>query len=93
VSEKCLSVEKEVLRVNFAIFVGLEGAQMTLFSPDAKISISHYRLVWRPTFILPFGLGAAFHITVWSETGFHISVPGGSRKKFGFSTDNFPIFD
>jgi hypothetical protein len=72
------------------------GAQMTLFSPDAKISILHYRLVWKPTFVLPFGLEAKFHIinTVWSGTGFHIvTVPGGSRRKFGFYSGYFPLFD
>jgi hypothetical protein len=61
---------------------------MTLFSPDEKISISHYRLVWNPTFLLPFGPEAKIHNTVCSGTGCHIintAVPGGSRRKFGFS--------
>jgi hypothetical protein len=34
---------------------------MTLFSPETKTLISHiYRLVLKPTFILPFGLEANF---------------------------------
>jgi hypothetical protein len=33
---------------------------MTLFSPDTKIFISHYRLDLKPTFILQFGLEANF---------------------------------
>jgi hypothetical protein len=58
---------------------------MTLFSPDTKVFISHYRLVLKPTFILPFGLEAnfilpfglvsEFHVTVRPGTGFHITVP------------------
>jgi hypothetical protein len=33
---------------------------MTLYSGDPKISVLHYRLVWKPNFILPFGLGPDF---------------------------------
>jgi hypothetical protein len=36
------------------------GAQMTLYSGDPKISVLHHRLVWKPNFILPFGLGPDF---------------------------------
>jgi hypothetical protein len=43
------------------------GAQMTLFSPDTKIFISHYRLVLKPTFILSFGLEANFPFPMAAE--------------------------
>jgi hypothetical protein len=33
---------------------------MTLYSGDPKISVLHYRLVWKPNFIFPFGLGPDF---------------------------------
>jgi hypothetical protein len=33
---------------------------MTLYSGDPKISVLHYRLVWKSNFILPFGLGPDF---------------------------------
>jgi hypothetical protein len=33
---------------------------MTLYSGDPNFLDLHYRLVWKPTFILPFGLGPEF---------------------------------
>jgi hypothetical protein len=57
---------------------------MTLYSGDPKISVLHYRLVWKPNFILPFGLGPDFILPM---------IPGGSRRKFGFYSGHFPLFD
>jgi hypothetical protein len=45
------------------------------------------------SFTLPFGLEAKVHITIWSGAGFHITIPGGSRRKFGFYSGHFPLFD
>jgi hypothetical protein len=42
---------------------------MTLFSPDAKIFISHYRLALKPTFIFPLGLEANFILPFDLEPG------------------------
>jgi hypothetical protein len=33
---------------------------MTLYSCDPNFLVLHYRLVWKPNFILPFGLGPDF---------------------------------
>jgi hypothetical protein len=62
----------------------LGGAQMTLFSPDTKIFISHYVLI-------PFGLEANFHITVRSGGQFHITVWSGAG--FHITIGQFPLFD
>jgi hypothetical protein len=62
---------------------------MTLFLPDAKILILHYRLVWKATFALPFGLKAKFHIIVWPGTGFHITVLAAAEENLGFTVGIF----
>jgi hypothetical protein len=40
-----------------------------------KKTIKYYRSVWKPTFMLPFGLVSEFHITVRPGTRFYITVP------------------
>jgi hypothetical protein len=47
---------------------------MTLYSGDPKISVLHYRLVWKPNFILPFGLGPDFVLP----------FPAAAEEKLGF---------
>jgi hypothetical protein len=63
--------------------VVLEGAQMTLYSGDPNFLVLHYRLVWKPNFILPFGLGPDFILP----------FPAAAEKKFGFYSGHFPLFD
>jgi hypothetical protein len=61
---------------------------MTLYSGDPKISVlhyGHYRLVWKPNFILPFGLGPDFILPFLAA----------AEEKFGFyiNSGHFPLFD
>jgi hypothetical protein len=57
---------------------------MTLFSPDTKISISHYRLVLKPTFILPFGLEANFILPFGLGPDFIQPFPAAAEENLGF---------
>jgi hypothetical protein len=57
----------------------LGGAQMTLYSGDPKISVLHYRLVWKPNFILPFGLGPDFILP----------FPAAAEENLGFTVGIF----
>jgi hypothetical protein len=58
---------------------------MSLLLPRTQKSPFHIT-VWSGSqlFLLLFGPEAKIHNTVCSGTGFHITVPGGSRRKFGF---------
>jgi hypothetical protein len=49
---------------------------MTLYSGDPKITVLHYRLVWKPNFIilLPFGLGPDFTLP----------FPAAAEENLGF---------
>jgi hypothetical protein len=53
-------------------------------------------LVWKPTFVLPFGLKTKFHITVRpAGTGFHIiTVPGpaAAEENLGFTCSGYFFF-
>jgi hypothetical protein len=57
----------------------LGGAQMTLYSGDPKISVLHYRLVWKPNFILPFGL----------EPDFILPFPAAAEENLDFTVGIF----
>jgi hypothetical protein len=47
---------------------------MTLYSGDPKISVLHHRLVWKPNFILPFGL----------EPDFILPFPAAAEENLDF---------
>jgi hypothetical protein len=47
---------------------------LTLYSGDPKISVLHYRLVWKPNFILPFGPGPDFKLP----------FPAAAEENLGF---------
>jgi hypothetical protein len=47
---------------------------MTLYSGDPKISVLHYRLVWEPNFISPFGLEPDFILD--------LPFPAAAEEKF-----------
>jgi hypothetical protein len=55
---------------------------MTLYSGDPKISVLHYRLVWKPNFILPFGLGPDFILP----------FPAAAEENLGFIVGIFHFF-
>jgi hypothetical protein len=67
---------------------------MTLFSPDAKLFISHYRLVWKPTFVLPFGLEAklnfrSYLIPFGLGPNFILPSPAAAEENLGFTVGIF----
>jgi hypothetical protein len=62
---------------------------MTLFSPDTKIFNSHYRLVLKPTFILPFDLEANFILPFGLGPDFIQPFPAAAEENLGFIVRNF----
>jgi hypothetical protein len=63
---------------------GVVGVHLQQFSPDTKIFISHYRLVLKPTFILPFGLEAKFILPFGLGPDFILPFPAAAEENLGF---------